>query len=434
MRYLQIAIPLLLCAICVHAHAQQIETDTTQTEHSSQFASSIDSTLLAISDTNACTLIDSLIYASEWFDEALAWIDTTDCTSDTIILEMSDSVYKARLQALPLVIEVPYNDIVRGFINRYIKYSNRLSNLSRKAEYYFPLFEDILCKYDIPYELCYLAVIESALNPTARSRMGAAGIWQFMPSTGKLYGLEINSLVDERMDPIASTYAACRFLKNLYNTFGDWNLAIAAYNCGPGNVNKAIHRSGKRDFWSIYPYLPRETRSYLPLFIAAAYAMNYATEHGICPAPAYLSMRTDTILTHERLHLRQVSEVLDIPLDELHRLNPQYTHDVLPGGEKAYALCLPIEKAGYYIDLHDTIIAHKADELINNRRVEIELAHKQGLNGGYSVNGVTFYKIKRGDTLSGIAKKFHVTVKQLKKWNGLKNDNIREGKTLRIGG
>lgn len=369
-----------------------------------------------------------------FFDEALAWLDTTECTSDTLITELPDSIYKQRLQALPFVIEVPYNEVVRRYILRYVKHSPRqLAALQRKAEYYFPIFEDILAKHDLPYELCYMPVIESALNPQARSHMGATGLWQFMPATGKKYGLEINSLVDERMDPIRSTEAACLFLKNLYAIFQDWNLVIAAYNCGPGNVNKAIHRTGgKRDFWSIYPYLPSETRGYLPIFIAASYAMNYAEAHGICPATPLTTMASDTIVTTQRQHLKQIADNIDIPLAELRRLNPQYPRDIIPGG-KAYAICLPIEKAGVYIDKQDTILAYQAKELIHNRRDEIELLHRTSVNGGYSINGVTYYKIKEGDTLGGIAKKFRVSVKQLKAWNGLKSDMIRAGKTLKIG-
>lgn len=368
------------------------------------------------------------------FDEALAWLDTTECLSDTIIAELPDSIYKQRLQALPFVIEVPYNEVVRRYILRYVKHSPRqLAALQRKAEYYFPIFENILAKHDLPYELCYMPVIESALNPQARSHMGATGLWQFMPATGKKYGLEINSLVDERMDPIRSTEAACLFLKNLYGIFQDWNLVIAAYNCGPGNVNKAIHRAGgKRDFWSIYPFLPSETRGYLPIFIAASYAMNYAQEHGICPADPLPTMAADTIITTHRQHLKQIADNIDIPLAELRRLNPQYPRDIIPGG-KSYAICLPIEKAGMYIDLQDTILAYRAEELIHNRRDEIELLHRTSVNGGYSINGVTYYKIKEGDTLGGIAKKFRVSVKQLKAWNGLKSDMIRAGKTLKIG-
>ena len=369
-----------------------------------------------------------------FFDEALAWLDTTECTSDTLITELPDSIYKQRLQALPFVIEVPYNEVVRRYILRYVKHSPRqLAALQRKAEYYFPIFEDILAKHDLPYELCYMPVIESALNPQARSHMGATGLWQFMPATGKKYGLEINSLVDERMDPIRSTEAACLFLKNLYTIFQDWNLVIAAYNCGPCNVNKAIHRAGgKRDFWSIYPYLPSETRGYLPIFIAASYAMNYAEAHGICPATPLTTMASDTIVTTQRQHLKQIADNIDIPLAELRRLNPQYPRDIIPGG-KAYAICLPIEKAGLYIDKQDTILAYQAKELIHNRRDEIELLHRTSVNGGYSINGVTYYKIKEGDTLGGIAKKFRVSVKQLKAWNGLKSDMIRAGKTLKIG-
>lgn len=383
-----------------------------------------DSTNLLMTDT-----VESPIF----FDEALAWLDTTECLSDTIIAELPDFIYKQRLQALPFVIEVPYNEVVRRYILRYVKHSPRqLAALQRKAEYYFPIFENILAKHDLPYELCYMPVIESALNPQARSHMGATGLWQFMPATGKKYGLEINSLVDERMDPIRSTEAACLFLKNLYGIFQDWNLVIAAYNCGPGNVNKAIHRAGgKRDFWSIYPFLPSETRGYLPIFIAASYAMNYAQEHGICPADPLPTMAADTIITTHRQHLKQIADNIDIPLAELRRLNPQYPRDIIPGG-KSYAICLPIEKAGMYIDLQDTILAYRAEELIHNRRDEIELLHRTSVNGGYSINGVTYYKIKEGDTLGGIAKKFRVSVKQLKAWNGLKSDMIRAGKTLKI--
>ena len=387
-------------------------------------------------------LVPSLLAAQEkvadtttiFFDEALAWIDTTDCQSDTLITELPDSIYKIRLQALPLIIEVPYNEVVRKYILRYIKHSPRqLAALQRKSEYYFPIFENIIARHQLPYELCYLSIVESALNPQARSHMGAAGLWQFMPATGKRYGLEVNSLVDERMDPIRSTEAACKYLSDLYDIFNDWNLAIAAYNCGPGNVNKAIHRAGgKRDFWSIYPFLPRETRGYLPIFIAVVYAMNYAGMHGICPSEPLLTMASDTIVTTQRQHLKQIAANLNIPLSELRRLNPQYPRDIIPGN-KEYAICLPIEKVGEYIDNERTILAYQADELINNRRDEIELLQRTSVYGGYSINGVTYDKIKAGDTLGGIAKKFHVSVKQLKAWNGLKSDAIRAGKTLKIG-
>ena len=378
---------------------------------------------------------DSDMTDIEWraLDWSLRWLDTTDCIATHDTTTLPDSVYKARLQALPCVIELPYNERVRAFILRYVKRSpKQVARMMRMSEYYFPIFEEALGRYNLPYELKYVPIIESALNPSARSHAGAAGLWQFMPSTAKLFGLEVNSLVDERMDPIKATEAACRFLKSMYTIYWDWNLVIAAYNCGSGNVNKAIRRAGgKRDFWSIYPYLPRETRNYVPIFIAANYAMNYGQEHGICKAPIEKTLITDTILTSRRLHLHQVSKNLDIEIDELRRLNPQYTRDILPGGT-TYALCLPADKIGLYIDQEDSILAYKADSLINNRRAEIDMAKVTSVNGSYRSNGITYYTIKNGDTLGGIAKKFHCSVKQLKQWNGLKNDNIRAGKKLKI--
>lgn len=373
---------------------------------------------------------DSLTADTTFFDETISHVDTTQCATDTLLHALPDSIYRERLMALPFVMETPYNQIVRAFILRYVQQRpKQLAAMQRKAEYYFPIFADILEKNGLPYELCYLAVIESALNPTAYSRMGAAGLWQFMPSTGRLFGLEINSLVDERMDPIKSTEAACRYLCALYDKFDDWNLALASYNCGPGNVKKAIARAGgKRDFWSIYPYLPRETRSYVPIFIAASYAMNYADLHGICPEATEMTLQTDTVQSDKRQHLTQISEVMGISMDELRRLNPQYRRDVIPGG-KPYSICLPTDKVDEYIIMQDSILNFKADSLINNRRAEIDMAQQTSISGYYG-NGV--YKVKKGDTLSGIAKKFHCTVKQLKQWNGLKSDNIQIGKTLKI--
>lgn len=373
---------------------------------------------------------DTLVADTTFFDAMLADVSVESCDNVTPQPELTDSAYKARLQALPFVIETPYNQVIRQFILRYVKHNpQQLARLQGRSEYYFPLFTDILAKYDMPYEICYLAVIESALNPQAKSHMGAAGLWQFMPSTGRLYGLEINSLIDERMDPIKSTDAACRFLKTLYTNFGDWNLAIAAYNCGPGNVNKAIHRAGgKRDFWSIYPYLPRETRGYLPIYIAASYAMNYADYHGICPEPIELTLETDTIVTSTRLHLKQIADVLDVDIEELRLMNPQYARDIVPGG-KPYTIKLPADKTTAFIDQQDSIHNYMAKELILNRRAEIDMWQKTSVNG-LAANGI--YKVKNGDTLGGIAKRFHCSVKQLKAWNRLKSDNIRAGQKLKV--
>jgi membrane-bound lytic murein transglycosylase D len=386
--------------------------------------------------------------------------DTSIKTQDTIPVmrvELTpDSIFIERLQQLPHVVELPYNTVVRRYILRYLYHSpKQVAGLLQKEQYYMPLFWDILSQYDLPYELAYLPVIESALNPNARSHVGAVGLWQFMPATGKKYGLEINSLVDERRDPIKSTHAAAKFMNALYDVFKDWNLVIAAYNCGPGNVNKAIYRAGgKRDFWSIYPFLPKETRAYLPLYIAAVYSMNYAAYHGISAKEeplfvvdsisadsilfadlAHLSTNnvvpTDTIVTTQRIHLQQIAEVLDIPLALLRQLNPQYARDIVPGN-KEYAICLPLEKSGAFVMNQDQILAYKANELLHNRRAEIDLWQKTSVNGAYTVNGVTYYKIKEGDTLGGIAAKFRVSVKNLKAWNGLSSDMIRAGKTLKI--
>ncbi len=441
-----------ICLLSVKLSAQDIiERDSTANDSTS--VESLELVPIQADDSmglmDSVIIVDSIVpivpYYTQWndgelsdlemrtLDWSLQWIDTSGCEVLHDTTTLTDSVYKARLQALPCVIELPYNERVRAFILRYVKHSpKQVARMMRMSEYYFPIFEEILGKYGLPYELKYLPVIESALNPIARSYVGAAGLWQFMPATGKLFGLEINSLVDERMDPLKSTEAACRFLSSMYSVYHDWNLVIAAYNCGSGNVNKAIRRAGgKRDFWSIYPYLPRETRNYVPIFIAANYAMNYGEAHGICKAPVEKAMLTDTIRTNQRMHLQQVSDKLGIKMDELRRLNPQYSKDILPGGSN-YTLVLPSEKVGMYIDLQDTILVYKADSLINNRRAEIDLAKVTGIHGGYRVNGVTYYTIKRGDTLGSIAKKFHCSVKQLKKWNGLKNDNIREGKKLKI--
>ncbi len=377
----------------------------------------------------------------EW---ALTWLDTTACTLQHDTASLSDAMYIERLQNLPNEIAMPYNEVVRRFIEMYVlRRPRQVASLKRLAEFYFPMFEDKLMQHNMPLELKYLAVIESALNASARSHAGAAGLWQFMPSTARIYGLEVNSLVDERLDPYKSTDAACRFLRSLYNLFGDWHLALAAYNCGPGNVNKAIQRSGgKRDFWSIYPWLPKETRSYVPIFIAANYALTYSDEHGICPDTIWddyrirhkevmMPMLVDSIHTNRRQHLRQTSEVLGLPLPELRRLNPAYIKDVLPGG-KAYTLVLPLDYVNAYIQYEDSILAYKADSLILQQQAVIEMAQKSAYDGTYTQGGATIYVVKKGDNLGAIAKRFHCSVKQLKQWNNLRSDNLQIGQKLKI--
>ena len=378
--------------------------------------------------------MDTLADMPVFFDEALAWVDTTECQSDTIIAELPDSVYKQRLQALPFVIEVPYNEVVRRYILRYVKHSPRqLASLQRKAEYYFPIFEDILGKHELPYELCYLPVIESALNPHAHSHMGAAGLWQFMPATGKKYGLEVNSLIDERMDPIRSTEAACRFLKALYGIFGDWNLVIAAYNCGPGNVNKAIIRAGGNpksydgSFWDVYACLPRETRSYVPLFMGATYAFAYHKAHGIeFPTPP-MPLAVDTVMITRPLHLEQVSSTIDVSLELLQMLNPEYRLSIIPATTKAYPLTLPTERITEFIINQDSIFA-KDSLYLGEYVIHANLDKKR-----HEAPPATYHVVKKGDTLGGIAKKYGRTVKQLMAWNGLKNANtLRIGQRIRV--
>jgi membrane-bound lytic murein transglycosylase D len=292
----------------------------------------------------------------------------------------------------------------------------QLATLQRKAEYYFPIFEDILSRYDLPYELCYLPVIESALNPQARSHMGAVGLWQFMPSTGKKYGLEVNSLVDERMDPIRSTEAACRFLKALYGIFGDWNLVIAAYNCGPGNVNKAIKRANKgTDYWAIYNYLPRETRGYVPAFIAVNYAMEYATEvYNICPAEATMPTLIDTVMVSERMHFEQIAANMPITVEQLRKLNPQYKLDIVPAHKKPCAIVFPVNDTLDFIAAKDSILAYEKEKYAKRMETAVVLQ--------------TTYKIRSGDNLWDIAKKKGTTVAAIRKANPGKNLNV-----LRIG-
>lgn len=344
-----------------------------------------------------------------------------------------DTVYRNRLYCLPSEMELSFNRVVRSYIEMYaVRRREQVAFMLTLGDYYFPLFEEMLDRYDIPLELKYLPVIESALNPVAVSRMGATGLWQFMLKTGQGYGLEVNSLVDERRDPYKSTEAAVRYLKDLYSIYGDWNLVIAAYNCGPGNVNKAIARSGgKQDYWEIYYYLPRETRGYVPAFIAANYIMKYYAEHHICPVKLNNFQALDTVHVNQEIHFGQIAEILDIPVNELRRLNPQFKRDIVPGNYKPYALVLPTNKMIAFID--------KKDEILNCKR-SVYFTHRletdQYIMGGESSvgsNGVVYYRVKKGDNLSKIAKRNGVTVAQITSWNRLKSTVLSIGKRLIVG-
>ena len=364
-------------------------------------------------------------------------------------------VYIDRLKRLPNIMEMPYNEIVQKFIDRYTGRLRRsVSYMLGASNFYMPIFEDALMAYDVPLELKYLPVIESALNPKATSRVGAAGLWQFMPSTGKQYGLEINSLVDERRDPVKSSYAAARFLRDLYKIYGDWSLVIAAYNCGPENVRKAIQRSnGKADYWSIYPYLPRETKGYVPAFIAANYVMTYYCDHNICPMRTTLPAKTDTVTVTRDVHLKQIADVCGVSLDELRALNPQYRRDIVNGNSKPSAIRLPISVVNSFISNEDSIYNYQADQLFTRRSlVEVDesvqprssYSHKSyssSSSTGRSKKGKRNKKkstrsksvtIKNGDTLSEIAARHHTTVKKLRKLNGISGSNIRAGKKIKV--
>lgn len=311
--------------------------------------------------------LDSLL--NEYMSKT--YLTSNDCNMKNENPSYPTEVFIDRLSRMPTVMEMAHNNVVQNFIDRYCtRLRGTISYMLGASNFYIPIFEEALEAYQIPLELKYLPVIESALNPRAVSRVGATGLWQFMLATGKQYNLKINSLVDERRDPIKASYAAAHLLSDLYKVFGDWNLVIAAYNCGPGNVSKAIQRSGgSKDYWHIYPYLPRETRGYVPAFIAANYMMTYYSLHNICPMGSRLPAQTDTIMITRRLHLEQVSNVLGIDLEMLRALNPMYRHDIIPGDTEPYALRLPQADVNRFIEMEDAIYNYRASELLTNRAI-----------------------------------------------------------------
>ncbi|MBU0764072.1 MAG: transglycosylase SLT domain-containing protein [Bacteroidetes bacterium] len=409
-----------------------------------------DTTILAFEDTSFLTYNDSLFISHFRFAQnldslLLLWyVKTTAAASgeettgetDSIVPEYPDSIYAQRLKMLPSYIELSYNEVVRKFIDVYVnKRRKQVGCMIGLSECYFPVFEEILDLYDLPMELKYLPVIESALNPRAVSRAGATGMWQFMYTTGKLYKLEINTYVDERLNPLLSSYAAARYLKDLYGIYNDWILALAAYNCGPGNVNKAIRRSkGKTGYWELYPYLPRETRGYVPAFIAAVYAMNYYPEHNIVPQKFELSLY-DTVLVTEELHLKQVAEVLGLPLRQIRDLNPQYRKDIIPAKSQRYPLRLPFEYTTKFIDLEDSIYNYN-DSLFF-------LASNADVPAGYKTSRyvpqppspdmvILYYKVKAGDNIGFIADWYGVKTSDLRYWNNISRNFIKAGQKLII--
>ncbi|MBQ1750983.1 MAG: LysM peptidoglycan-binding domain-containing protein [Bacteroidales bacterium] len=384
-------------------------------------------------------ITDSLL--SVWYllrqNQRLHEGDNFNMDSVRYTTNLPDTVLIGRLQRMNSFITLPYNETVK---NCMILYSERMPkkmcNMLGLSKYYMPIFEETFRKYDLPLELKYLSIIESALNPNAVSRVGATGMWQFMYATAKGYGLEIDSFVDERRDPFKSVDAAARYLRDAYHIFGDWSLAISSYNCGSGNVNKAIKRAGgRRDFWDIYPYLPKETRGYVPLMVGAMYAINYAKEYGLEATPIQLPERVDTFKIRKNLHFRQISEVIGIPLSDLRDMNPQYYKDIIPGNQGEYILRLPFYYSSDFLEMQDSIYKYKTNEIFASS-VDVNRPSRSSSYGSTSSSTTTqwkYYKVRRGDSLGKIASRNHVSINQLKSWNGLRGNTIREGQRLKVG-
>ena len=423
---------------------------------------------------------DSLI--NEWMAKKYLYPDTT-CANPDYNPTFTTEEYQERLRRLPVVMEMPYNSVVQKFIDQYSGRLRRTVSYALGAgNFYIPIFEEALDYYGLPLELKHLPVIESALEPKAKSPAGAVGLWQFMLATGKRYDLKVNSLIDERQDPYKSSWAAARYLRDLYKIYRDWNLVIAAYNCGPTNVNKAIHRAnGVRDYWTIYPYLPSETRGYVPAFIAANYIMNYYCEHNICPMKTKIPITTDTVTIMRDLHMQQVAELCNIDVEAIQALNPQYRTQLIPGSSGPMTLRLPTETLNTFIDLKDSVYNYRVDELLTRRScVEVDdrldnrsvaskrrAARQQSASESSSSSRSSASKsssrkssrssssksssrssrssrkskkvkssasttVRKGDTLIEIAHRNGTTVEKLKKKNKIKGNIIKPGQKLKV--
>ena len=374
---------------------------------------------------------DSLL--SLWYvHKSMLKGDTVSFNMDSVHFRSSvtDKEYLQRLADMNSFITLPFNETVRNYIILYSeKMPTKMKSMLALSQYYFPIFEEIFDRYGLPKELKYMAVIESAFNPVAVSRAGAKGMWQFMYNTAKMYGLTINSFVDERLDPVKSADAAARYMRDAYRIFGDWNLAISSYNCGSGNVNKAMRRSGSREFWPVYNYLPRETRGYVPAFVGAMYAFTYYREHGLVPETDSMPVQVDTFHIRRMLHFQQVSALTGVSVEMLKKLNPQYVHDIVPGTAKEeYVLRLPYQYTTKFIENEDSVYAYNAKEYFSPATLQ-----NIAVSGSASSQRIA-YKVKSGDYLGRIASRYHVSVKQIMEWNHLRNTNLRVGQVLYIYG
>lgn len=381
-------------------------------------------------------------FAPEDMDSLLAkWFESNNFSNFEVIREydldsvrfssdVPDEVLMRRLEDMNIIFPVPFNSTVRNCMVLYSeKYARHMGRILGLSNYYFPIFEEALSRYGLPLELKYLTIVESMLNPTATSRAGAKGVWQFTYRTARGYNLGINSYIDERLDVELASDAAARYLRDAYRIFGDWCLAISSYNCGAGNVKKAIMRAGgKTDYWSVYPFLPKETRRYVPGFVGAMYAMTYYKEYGIVPADVGMPARVDTFQISRKLHFKQISEVVGIPLEDIEYFNPKYVHDIVPGSDqKSCSINIPFNWSTAFLTANvDSLYNHKASEYLSEAVIK-------GIEDGAEGDGAgTVYKVKSGDYLGKIAAKYHCTVAQLKKWNHLRSDRLSIGQVLYI--
>jgi len=379
--------------------------------------------------------LDSML--SSWYVQNAFLLDSTELAeADTLKQILPDSTYIQRLQSMQSAVSLSYNNTVRGFIAMYtVRKPKQVAVMLGLANYYFPMFEEALAKYGLPMELKYLPIIESALNPGANSVASAVGLWQFMYSTGKMYKLEISTFVDERRDPLKATDAAARYLRDLYNIYKDWHLVIAAYNCGPGNVNKAIKRCGDaRDYWKIYFRLPKETRGYVPAFIAANYVMNFYQNHNILPKSPDFPIITDTLMVNDYLHFNQVSEIIGIPVEQIRSLNPQYRRDIIPASkEKAYSLVLPQDEISAYLENEAIIHDHRRAEFFpNNQIINPQSNFASHSPGDIKGRDKVIYTVKSGDNLGLISAWFRVRSSDLKYWNGIRKNFLKVGQKLSV--
>lgn len=379
--------------------------------------------------------LDSML--SSWYVQNAFLLDSTELAeADTLKQTLPDTIYIQRLQSMQSAVSLSYNNTVRGFITMYtVRKPKQVAVMLGLANYYFPMFEEALAKYGLPMELKYLPIIESALNPGANSSASAVGLWQFMYPTGKMYKLEISTFVDERRDPVKATDAAARYLRDLYNIYKDWHLVIAAYNCGPGNVNKAIKRCGDaRDYWKIYYRLPKETRGYVPAFIAANYVMNFYQSHNILPKSPDFPIITDTLMVNDYLHFNQVSEIIGIPVEQIRSLNPQYRRDIIPASkEKSYSLVLPQDEISAYLENETVIHDHRRAEFFpNNQIINPQNNFASHSPGDIKGRDKVIYTVKSGDNLGLISAWFRVRSSDLKYWNNIHKNFLKAGQKLSV--